>query len=163
MYTIASSYRRFSQSPYLVAPLCTILSTEKTYGKSNSETKNQNAQKVRQYHHLSLNREGRNHKWFHNQYPPFFSVLNCPLGLGELQACPFPDVFRALLLSAVSSSPFLCALQDGFGQTWSTGDMTILLQFASLYNGQKVFVWPDCLLDLGTDFLVGNMVFEWDA
>ena len=24
---------------------------------------------------------------------------------------------------------------------------------------QKVFVWSDCLLDLGTDFLVGNMVF----
>ena len=40
--------------------------------------------------------------------------------------------------------------------------MTIPLQFASLYNGQ-VFVWSDCLLDLGTDFLVGNMVFVWDA
>ena len=26
-----------------------------------------------------------------------------------------------------------------------------------------VFVWSDCLLDLGTDFLVGNMVFAWDA
>ena len=37
----------------------------------------------------------------HNQLPPFFSVLHCPLGLGELQACPFPDVssylFRCLL------------------------------------------------------------------
>ena len=39
------------------------------------------------------------------------------------------------------------------------GDMTIPLQFASLYNGQEVFIWSDCLLDLGTDFLVGNMVF----
>ena len=38
------------------------------------------------------------------------------------------------------------------------GDMTIPLQFASLYNGQEVFVWSDCMLDLGTDFLVGNMV-----
>ena len=37
--------------------------------------------------------------------------------------------------------------------------MTIPLQFASLYDGQVVFVWSDCLLDLGTDFLVGNMVF----
>ena len=37
--------------------------------------------------------------------------------------------------------------------------MTIPLQFASLYDGQEVFVWSDCLLDLGTDFLVGNMVF----
>ena len=41
--------------------------------------------------------------------------------------------------------------------------MTILLQFASLYDGQEVFVWSDCLLDLGTDFLVGNMVFVGDA
>ena len=31
------------------------------------------------------------------------------------------------------------------------------LQFASLYNGQGVFVWSDCLLDLGADFLVGYM------
>ena len=35
--------------------------------------------------------------------------------------------------------------------------MTIPLQCASLYVGQ-VFVWSDCLLDLGTDFLVGNVV-----
>ena len=55
-----------------------------------------------------------------------FLVLRCPLGLAELQACPFPDVvFPPLPLSALSSSPFHCAF----------------------------------LLDLGTDFLVGNMVF----
>ena len=36
--------------------------------------------------------------------------------------------------------------------------MTTPLQFASLYNGQEVFVWSDYLLDLGTDFLVGTMV-----
>ena len=36
--------------------------------------------------------------------------------------------------------------------------MTVPLQFASLYDGQEVFVWSDSLLDLGTDFLVGNMV-----
>ena len=29
--------------------------------------------------------------------------------------------------------------------------MTILLQFASLYDRQEVFVWSDCLLDLGTE------------
>ena len=43
------------------------------------------------------------------------------------------------------------------------GDMAITLQFASFYNGQDVFVLSDCLLDLGTDFLVGNVVFVWDA
>ena len=88
-----------------------------------------------------------------------FPCSHCPLGLGELKACPFPDVvFPPLYLSALSSSPFHCALQDGFGQTWWTGDMTIQLQFASLYNGQEVFMWSNCLLDLGTDFLVGKMV-----
>ena len=29
---------------------------------------------------------------------------------------------------------------------------------ASLYDDQEVFVWSDCLLHLGPDFLVGNMV-----
>ena len=38
------------------------------------------------------------------------------------------------------------------------GDMSIPLQFVFLNDGQ-VFVWSDCLLDLGTDFFVGNMVF----
>ena len=42
-----------------------------------------------------------------NQFSPFSPVLNCPLGLTELQACPFPDVvFPPLPLSALSSSPF---------------------------------------------------------
>ena len=39
--------------------------------------------------------------------------------------------------------------------------MTIPLQFATLYGGQEVSLWSDCLLDLGMDFLVGNMVFVW--
>ena len=39
------------------------------------------------------------------------------------------------------------------------GDMTIPLQFVSLYIGQEIFVWSSCLLDLGTDFPIGNMVF----
>ena len=67
-------------------------------------------------HHLSLNCKGR---WgTTNDFTTLRNVLHCPLGLGELQACPFPDVvFPPLLLSALSSSPFHCALQDGFGQT----------------------------------------------
>ena len=44
------------------------------------------------------------------------------------------------------------------------GDMTISLQSASLYSGREVFLWSVCLLDLGTDFIVGNMVdFVQDA
>ena len=38
--------------------------------------------------------------------------------------------------------------------------MTIPLQFASLYDGQEVFVWSGCLLDLG---ILGNMAFVLDA
>ena len=52
------------------------------------------------------------------EFSHFFRVLHCPLGLAELQACPFPDVvFPPLPLSALSSFSFHCALQDGFGQT----------------------------------------------
>ena len=72
------------------------------------------------HYHLSLNHEGR---WgttddLATSFLHFFPVLHCPLGLGELQACPFPDVvFPPLPLSALSSSPFHCALQGGFGHT----------------------------------------------
>ena len=48
-------------------------------------------------------------RWLHNQFPPFFYVFHCSLGLGKLQACPFPNVvFPPLLPSASSSSPFHC-------------------------------------------------------
>ena len=59
------------------------------------------------------------HRRFLNQFPPFFSFPfpHCPLGLGQLQACPFRDVvFPPLPLPALSSSPFHRALQDGFDQ-----------------------------------------------
>ena len=79
--------------------------------------------------HLSLNRRD----------PLFLFVLHCPLGLLELQACPLPDVvFPPLSLSALSSSPFHCALHDGFSQTWWTGGMSTPLQFVSLYDDQEV-------------------------
>ena len=91
-------------------------------------------------HHL-FSREGRlgTTDDFATSFLHFFLILHCPLGLGELQACPFLDVVFQPLLSALSSSPFHCALQDSFGQTWYMGDMTIPLRFASLCNGQEVF------------------------
>ena len=47
-------------------------------------------------------------------FTAFFPVLHRPLGLDDLQACPFPGaVSQPLPLSALSSSPFHCALQDG--------------------------------------------------
>ena len=38
--------------------------------------------------------------------------------------------------------------------------MFLPFQFTPLDDGQEVFVWSDYLLNLGTDFLVGNVVFE---
>ena len=109
--------------------------------------------------HLSLNCEscwGTTDDFATNSL--HFPVFHCPMGLGELQACPFPDVvFPPLFLSALSSSPFRCKLQDGSGQTWWTWDMTILLQFASLYHGQEVFVCPiACWILARTSSLVNS-------
>ena len=42
---------------------------------------------------------------------------------------------------------------------WLGRDTSTSLQFASLYDGQEVFVWTIYLLNLGTEFLVGNLVF----
>ena len=96
-------------------------------------------------------------RWLHNQFPPFSSVLHCPLELGDLLAFLFPAViFPPLLLSPSSSSPFHCALQDDFGQAWWKVDASTPLLFASVYNGQAVFMWSHCLLDLGADFTIGN-------
>ena len=58
------------------------------------------------YHHLSLNREGH---W----------------GITDDFTTSFLHFFLLLPL-------FHCALQDDFGQSWWTGDMTIPLQFVSL-------------------------------
>ena len=65
--------------------------------------------------------------------------------------------------SAFSSSPFHCALQDGFGQTLWTGDMSIQLQFASFSTLRRSSCGPIACWIFGTDFLVGNIVFVWDA
>ena len=47
------------------------------------------------------------HRWFHNQFPPFSLVLHCPLGLGKLQACPFPGC-------CLPTSSSVCCLPPGF-------------------------------------------------
>ena len=55
-------------------------------------------------------------------------------------------------------TPFTVPCRMVFGHTWWTRDMSIPIQFASLYDGEQVYVWSDCLLDLGTDFLVGTVL-----
>ena len=85
----------------------------------------------------------------------------CPLGLDEFQACPFPDVVFLPVLSASSSSPFHCALQDGFLPDLinRSCDHTTAVSFSLRWSGGLCAV----LLDLGIDFLVGNMVFVSDV
>ena len=118
------------------------------------------------YHHLSLNRVGR---WgttddFATSFLHFSLFSTAFWDLRNSRPVHSLVLFSHLFLCLPCLLlPFPCTLQDGFGQTWWTGDITIPLQFVSLYGGQEIFVWSDCLLDLDTDFLVGNMVFVWDA
>ena len=110
--------------------------------------------------HVSLNRKGR---W--GTTDDFVtSFLHFPLfstALWDLAN------FRPVHSLMLSSHLFLCLpcllppftvpckvvlARPGERKTWLPS------QFASLYDGQEVFMWSDYLLDLGTDFIVGNMV-----
>ena len=75
-------------------------------------------------------------RWLYYQFSPIFPVLRCPRWLAELSACPFSDIiFPPLPLSALSSTNFHCALQNGFSQTWWTGNIIILpYTWRSLYG-----------------------------
>ena len=93
---------------------------------------------------------------------PVSSIFLCsprPLGTLQTPGLFFPDnVFPSVfVLSALSSSPFHCAMQDGFdGQ--ETCPYHLILH-RSLYNVQEIYLWSDCMLDLGTDFLIDDMIF----
>ena len=97
-------------------------------------------------HHLQLspNREG---VWgttddFTTSFV-HFSVLYCPLRLGELLAYPFPDVvFLPLLLSALSSSPFHFTVPcNTVLARPHEQEMSIRLHFVSLYDGSLNACW----------------------
>ena len=68
-------------------------------------------------------------------------------------------LYCLLSLSLSPPPPFTIPCEMIFARRDERRDMTMSLQFASLYDGQEVIVWSDCLLELGTDFFVGNMVF----
>ena len=61
-------------------------------------------------------------KWFHNQFPPFSSALQELVNSRPVHSLTSSSHLFFCLLSSAS---FHCALQDGFGQTWWTGDMSI--------------------------------------
>ena len=95
---------------------------------------------------------------------PVSSIFPCfPLPSGTWQTPGLSILWCCLPTSssAFSPSPFHCALQVGFGHTWWKGDMTIPLQFASLYEGQ-VFVWSDiaCWIFAGTSLLVFDLCVD---
>ena len=99
------------------------------------------------HHHQSLNRAGR---W--GTTDDFAtSFLHFSLFSTALWDSPNSRPVHSLMLS---SHLFLCLPSSPFQK----GNMTIPLQFASLYDRQEIFMWSNCLLDPGTDFLVGNMV-----
>ena len=103
---------------------------------------------------------------------PVFSIFPCsPLPSGTCRtpglsipclptsSCPFWLSSHLFLHLPCLLPPFTVPCKMVLARPEEPGDVTISLQFASLYDGQEVFVWSNCLLHLGTDFLVGNMVF----
>ena len=98
---------------------------------------------------------------------PVFSMFLCsPLPSGtwwtpglSIPWCCFPTSSSVCLVFF----PLSLCLERWFWPNWWTGDISMPLHFASLYDSQKFFVKSDRLLDLGTDFFVGNMVFVRDA
>ena len=98
--------------------------------------------------HLSLNREGR---WgttddFATSFLHFSLFTTALWDLADSRPVHSLMLSSHLFHCLPCLLPPFTVLQDGFGQTWWTGDMSIPLQFASLYDGQEVFVWSDCLL-----------------
>ena len=95
---------------------------------------------------------------------PFSSIFLCsslPSGTWRTSGLPLCCLSTSSSVYLVFFPLSLCLTNWFWPDRW-TGDMSIPLQFASLYDDQ-VFLWSDCLLDLGTDFLIGNMIFVWDA
>ena len=119
------------------------------------------------HHHLSLNLVGR---WgTTDDFATSFLHLPCSwLPSGTWQTLGLSNTWCSLPTSSSVCLVFfllsLC-LARWFrphimnGRHDHTTAVCISLQCC---NGQEVFVWSNCLLDLGTDFLVGNMVFVWD-
>ena len=94
--------------------------------------------------------------------PVSSNFLWSPLPYGTLRTpglsipwCFLPTTF--FFLSAFSLLS-LC-LARWFWPDLMNGRHVRTLKFPSLYNGQKVLVWSSCLLDFGTTFLIGNVVF----
>ena len=104
-----------------------------------------------------------------NAWQPFIFNFTFPLTAGvvgapQMNSQPVSSNFLCSPLpSGTWQIPGLsipwCNLFPSFDQTWWMGGMSKPLQLGSLFYG-NVFVWSDCLLDLGIDFLNSNVVFS---
>ena len=100
-------------------------------------------------------------------WQPVSSIFLCsPLPFRTLQT---PGLSITWCCLSTSSSvclvffPFALCLARWFWPDLMNGRHVHTTAVCVLYDGQEVFVWPDCLLDLDKDFPVGNMVFVLDV
>ena len=92
-------------------------------------------------------------------FPP---VIHCPLGLGELQTCPFPDVvFPPFLLSVLSSSPFHFQMVFARHDERGTSPYHFSLGLFTMVRRSSCGSIARWILARTSSF--GNMVFVWSA
>ena len=114
------------------------------------------------YHHKhqSLNREGR---W--DTTDDFAtSSLHFSLFSTALWDLPNSRPVHSLMLSSHLFLCLPCILPLSLCLArWFWPDLMNGKHDHTFYDRQEIFMWSNCLLDLGTDFLVGNMVFVRDV
>ena len=116
------------------------------------------------HHHLSLNREG--HRGTTDDFTTSF--LHFSLFSTALSAWRTPGLSIPWCSLPTSSSvclvffPLSLCLARWFWPNLINGKQSWPYH-CSLRLFAMIFVWFDCLLDLGTDFLFGNMVFVGNA
>ena len=110
------------------------------------------------HHHLSLNHEGRWLPQMISQPVSSFSLFSSALwDLANSRPVHFPMMSFHLFF------PLSLCLARWFWPDLMNARHVHANAVCVFYDGQEVFVWSDCLLNLGTDFLVGNTVFVWDV
>ena len=91
-----------------------------------------------------------------------FLVLHCPLGLADIHhACAFPDVVFPSLHLSVPSSPPPLSLVLARRDKWEIWPYQFSLPLSVIARSLSGPI--NCLLDLGVDFLIGNVVFVCDG
>ena len=77
------------------------------------------------------------------------------------QSCPLIDVVDPTRLLSASSTPSIhCALQNCFGETCQSHEITKPLQCASSHRSQTFFMAANEFFNEATDFLVGDVYAE---